>query len=225
MRDDANDPDATPNEIYWAESWPAGVALAGAIFDGVIPIPAGPEPILELGCGTGLAALAVAFRLKSLAEAGKTNAPKLLIASDIEPRALALVDENARRHGLEGYLRTEVLDWSKPETYAGKHRLILAADALYHPDAGAELGVFVKHALIREPGSMAVMVDADRWSARFFDETARKAGFKVKHDRRIVPFTAGKGPQMEMPCSGPPTDGVISPDRSIDVSFYELTLS
>ncbi|MCW8133272.1 MAG: methyltransferase domain-containing protein [Planctomycetota bacterium] len=214
-------PDNSVNEVHWAESWPAGVALAGALLEGAIPLPDGPEPILELGCGVGLAAVVIAHLLKTRAAAGRPG-PRKLIASDIEPRALELTRENARRHGVEDFLETLKLDWSDAEAYAGRHRMIVAADALYHPDAGWQLAAFLRRALTPEPSSLAVLVDPDRFSARDFDQAARDAGFAVKHQRRPVPFTGASGPQMEMPRSGPPTDGEVKPDESIRVRFYEL---
>jgi len=220
LADDNDSPDNTPNEIYWAESWPAGVALAGAVFAEKIKVPDTSEPVLELGCGLGLTAIAAAQVLKTRAAAGLPG-PRKLLASDIEPRALKLVDENAKCHGVEGFLESLLLDWSRPG-YAHKHRLILAADALYNPEAGGQLLEFIRQALLPGPESLAVVVDADRWSARNFDETVRKAGFAMKHYRYPVPFTGKTGPQMEMPRSGPPTDGDISPEKSIEVSFYEI---
>jgi len=220
MKEDDDSPDNTTNEIYWAEVWPAGVALASLFLDGTLKLPARPEPVLELGCGMGLASLAVARLIQESHAAGRTEGPRKMLATDIEPRALALLNENAHKTGLAEVIETCPLDWSA-EDYTGQHALILAADALYHPDAGWQLARFLKRALLNVPGAKAVVVDPERWSARHFGYMAKEVGFRVERSRQAVPFTHEQY-LMEIPSSGPPTDGEIREDEAMHVEVYEL---
>jgi predicted nicotinamide N-methyase len=112
------DPDALINEDafaqdeflpYWAELWPAGLALARALpdrLDGVT--------VVELGCGLGIPALVATAR-------GATAT-----AIDWAPEAIELLRGNAARNGLR--LTAEVGDW---RSFGGSFDLVLAADVLY----------------------------------------------------------------------------------------------
>jgi len=207
----AADGDDPQQDAYWGELWPSAVALADAILDGSVALPAGPEPILDLGCGSGLAALAAA---------AVARPEQRVIAADREPRALVLAQENARRNGLAERVGTVRLDWTKP--YAGRHRLILAADCLYRSEANAQLAVFLRSALCSEPEARAraIVVDPDRLTARNFSYVARAAGFEVRIYVRPVPFIAEQGPVRDL--NAPPRHAAaLGPPEA---TFYELTL-
>jgi predicted nicotinamide N-methyase len=95
---------------YWAELWPASLALAEALparLDGV--------RVVELGCGLGVASLVAAARGAEVT------------ATDWAEDAIELLRENAARNGLE--LRAEVRDWRAP--WPERFDLALAADVLY----------------------------------------------------------------------------------------------
>jgi predicted nicotinamide N-methyase len=94
---------------YWAELWPASIALAEAL-----PEVAGLR-VVELGCGLGVPSLVAAARGAQVT------------ATDWAPDAVDLLRENAARNGLE--LRVEVRDWRDP--WAERFDLALAADVLY----------------------------------------------------------------------------------------------
>jgi predicted nicotinamide N-methyase len=200
-------------DIYWGELWPASIALAEGLLSGDMWLPNGPEPVLELGCGAGLASIAAAR-----AGAGGLE----VLATDREQRALALTDLNAGRNGVAACVRTARLDWCEP--YDGKHRLILAADCLYAPGAAQPLLSFLRRALVSDPHAeaRAILVDPDRWSARDFHYQAQEAGFAVRKLRRSVPFTAGAEAKALLPLSGPPSDADSRGDQPLEVSFYEL---
>jgi SAM-dependent methyltransferase len=188
--------------------------LADALLAGEIPLPPGPAPILELGCGVGLASVAAA-----LAGAGRAR----VLATDREPRALKLTAANAARNEVAAWVQTQQLDWT--EGYPARHRLILAADCLYAPDAGQEVLKFLGQGLERDHGAAAraIIVDPDRWSARDFGLLARQAGFRVRAWRRPVPFSFSLGAKALLPHSGPPTDADVRGDQPIEATFYELT--
>ncbi len=94
---------------YWAELWPAAMALAEAL-----PEVAGAR-VVELGCGLGVTSLVAAARGADVT------------ATDWAPEAIELLRENASRNGLE--LRAEVRDWREP--WEERFDLALAADVLY----------------------------------------------------------------------------------------------
>ena len=94
---------------YWAELWPASLALAVSL-----PDVAGLR-VCELGCGLGLPSLVAARRGADVT------------ATDWAPEAIDLLRVNAGRNGL--VLRGEVRDWREP--WAERFDLVLAADVLY----------------------------------------------------------------------------------------------
>jgi predicted nicotinamide N-methyase len=107
---------------YWAELWPAGVALARAVGEREL---AG-QRVLELGCGLALPSLAAAV--------GGAR----VLATDWSADAVELVAVNARRAGVA--VEAAAVVWSEPERLlaAGTFDLVLAADVLYerrHVDA------------------------------------------------------------------------------------------
>jgi len=94
---------------YWAELWPAGLALAHALpgdLEGV--------HVVELGCGLGVPSLVAAAR------------GARVTALDWAPDAVALLRENAARNHLA--LDAVQADW---RTFDGSFDLALAADVLY----------------------------------------------------------------------------------------------
>ena len=94
---------------YWAELWPAGLALAHALpgdLEGV--------HVVELGCGLGVPSLVAAAR------------GARVTAVDWAPDAVALLRENAARNHLA--LDAVQADW---RTFDGSFDLALAADVLY----------------------------------------------------------------------------------------------
>jgi predicted nicotinamide N-methyase len=95
---------------YWAELWPAAVALAHALperLDGV--------RVVELGSGLGLPSLVAAARGAEVT------------ALDWADDAVRLLRENAARNGL--VLASETADWR--EQLGRTFDLALAADVLY----------------------------------------------------------------------------------------------
>jgi predicted nicotinamide N-methyase len=94
---------------YWAELWPAALALAE-----VLPDVAGLR-VVELGCGLGLVSLVAAARGADVT------------ATDWAADAIELLRRNATRNGLA--LRAETRDWREP--WDERFDLAVAADVLY----------------------------------------------------------------------------------------------
>lgn len=94
---------------YWAELWPAALALAEAL-----PDVAGLR-VVELGCGLGVPSLVAASRGADVT------------AVDWAEDAVDLLRENAARNGIT--LRAERRDWREP--WDERFDLALAADVLY----------------------------------------------------------------------------------------------
>jgi predicted nicotinamide N-methyase len=94
---------------YWAELWPASLALANAL-----PEVTGLR-VVELGCGLAVPSLVAAARGAEVT------------ATDWADDAIALLRENAAANELE--LTAEVRDWRDP--WHARFDLVLAADVLY----------------------------------------------------------------------------------------------
>jgi predicted nicotinamide N-methyase len=100
---------------YWAELWPASLALAEEVaerdVDGV--------RVVELGCGLGIPSLVAAAHGASV------------LATDWADEAVELLRENAVRNGIE--LEALTVDWRRPAPIRERapFDLVLAADVLY----------------------------------------------------------------------------------------------
>ena len=94
---------------YWAELWPAGLALAHALPDDLAGL-----RVVELGCGLGVPSLVAAVRGAEVT------------AVDWAADAVALLRENAARNAL--HLDVVHADW---RGFDGRFDLALAADVLY----------------------------------------------------------------------------------------------
>ncbi len=95
---------------YWAELWPAALALAEAL-----PAVLVGMRVVELGCGLGVPSLVAAARGAEVT------------ATDWAADAVELLARNAERNRL--HLHVEVRDWREP--WAERFDLALAADVLY----------------------------------------------------------------------------------------------
>jgi predicted nicotinamide N-methyase len=144
---------------YWAELWPAGIALAEAL-----PGPLRGLRVLELGCGLGLPSLVAAAR------------GARVLATDWADEALELLERNAARNGLA--LETSRFDWRDPPP-AGPWDLVLAADVLYERRNVPQL-----LALLPRLGAGVLLAEPGRPPAQaFFREAARDWTIEEPADR------------------------------------------
>jgi predicted nicotinamide N-methyase len=103
---------------YWAELWPSGIELARAV-SAVSPETWRDTPVLELGCGLGLPAVAAAL------------AGARVLATDRSVDATTFAAVNAEQNGVR--VETAVCAWDTPGPVLARApwRLVLAADVLY----------------------------------------------------------------------------------------------
>lgn len=99
---------------FWAAAWPGGQALARYVLDH--PDLVAGRSVLDLGAGSGLVAVAAAM-------AGATR----VLASDIDPFALAAIPENAALNGVTGIEPVGDLLGERPPTVD----VVLAGDVCY----------------------------------------------------------------------------------------------
>lgn len=134
---------------YWATPWPSGLALAEHL--------ASREDlaglrVLELGCGLGIAACALARR------------GARVLATDADPAAVAFAGHSIALNELEA----EVAVASWPDlAQAFRHDpfdLVVAADVLYRQDNADALARALPHLVA--PGGAAVVADPGRAGAR-----------------------------------------------------------
>lgn len=166
----------TAADPHWGRVWPAALALADALLARRLGLTDGPA--LEIGCGTGLAGLALALTGREVC------------ASDRVAAALDLVRRNAVLNHVDTRVSTVVLDWNTPPT--ARWPLILGADVLYLPESPRAVARFLDAALSDD--GLALISDPDRPTARHFHLVAQEAGLAVEMQTLPVPFVDTHGP-------------------------------
>jgi predicted nicotinamide N-methyase len=148
---------------YWAELWPSGVALAGAV-DG---LDLAGTRVLELGAGLGLPSLAAAI--------GGAD----VLATDWADDAVELLRVNAARNGI--VLRVERVRWDEPAALLAEAPwpLVLGADLLYESRNAEQL-----LALLPQLGADVLLAEPGRPFARgFFERAAERWEAEAVGDR------------------------------------------
>jgi predicted nicotinamide N-methyase len=130
---------------YWAELWPASVALAEHLLS--CPMPCNAR-VLELGCGLGLPAVVAA-------RSGCT-----VLATDYEETALKFARYNAARNGVSDRIAFQFLDWrtADPEE---RFSHVIASDIWFDKGHIPHLLRLVDRAL--QDGGTLVASDPGRW--------------------------------------------------------------
>lgn len=133
---------------YWAELWPAGLALAEHL---LTQAPLDGARCLELGAGVGLCGVAAAV------------AGARVLATDYFPEALDFVALNAAANGVQ--VETALLDW-RDITLPDRYPLVLASDVLYERRNHQPVLAALLRLLDRD--GVAYVSDPQRLSARAF---------------------------------------------------------
>jgi predicted nicotinamide N-methyase len=161
---------------YWAEVWPAALALAEHLL--TTPGVAAGADALEIGCGLGLAGIA----------AGRAGAEVLM--TDYQPDALALASCNWERNCCSPP-RTQLMDWRAPDV-SRQFELIIAADVCYEARFFAPLADLFEALLT--PTGRVLIGEPQRAVAGEFFLLLRQRGWQLTRWPRIVqPLT---GPEV-----------------------------
>lgn len=144
---------------YWAELWPASIALGRWMVQAKLPVPTGW--VRELGCGLGLVGI-------GLAKLGWK-----IEATDFVEDALIFSAHNARLNRVETRHRVAYLDWSKP--VGSPLDCLIGSDVVYEKKNHPYLGRVLRKLL--RPGGTFYMSDPQRSSARDFVEMLVVQGF------------------------------------------------
>lgn len=138
---------------FFAVPWPGAQAVARAIADGVVDV--ADRRVLEVGCGSGLAAVAAA------------RAGARVLATDVAPLALRVTRLLAQLHDVAvAVAPLDLLDDAAVARALADVDVVIAADVVYNRDLGAALeGLLTR---CRAQGVDVVVTDSGR---PYFDPT------------------------------------------------------
>ena len=146
---------------YWAELWPAAVAMAQYVAQHV---PLAGRQVLELGCGLGLVGVVAALH------------GARVLCTDYEAAALDFARHNARRNAC-ARMRFQLMDWRRP-TLQRRYDYILASDVIYEARNFGPLVAILRRYLAR--GGMALFSEPGRVNAVPFFALVRQYGLTCK---------------------------------------------
>jgi predicted nicotinamide N-methyase len=151
---------------YWAELWPSAIAMASYIVQH-LSLPG--RPVLELGCGLGLAGVVAARHGAHV------------LCTDYEAAALTFARHNARRNACQ-HIHFRLVDWRQP-ALRRRYAYILASDVIYEARNFGPLVALLKRYLARD--GVAVFSEPGRVNAVPFFALLRQRGFT--YDRDVQP--------------------------------------
>lgn len=146
---------------YWAELWPAAVALAHYMAQ---RLPLARQQVLELGCGLGLVGVVAALH------------GARVLCTDYETAALAFARHNARRNAC-AHMRFQRMDWRRP-TLRRRYDYILASDVIYEARNFGPLVAILRRYLARR--GRAIFSEPGRVNAVPFLALVRQYGLTCK---------------------------------------------
>ena len=144
---------------YWADVWPASVALARAVG----AMNGNGRPLLELGCGVGLVAVAA------------LRAGFDVTVSDYYEDALSFARLNATGNGLPEP-RAMVLDWRQMPDEIPAFEVVVGADVLYERAYGPVVARAIASTLAE--GGRALIADPGRVGSPAFFDALHDVGLK-----------------------------------------------
>jgi predicted nicotinamide N-methyase len=128
---------------YWAFAWAGGQAVARYLLDN--PDICVGRPVLDLGSGSGISAIAAA----------RTGAGSVL-ASDIDPLALAAVELNAKANSVDvGMILGDLVSGPRRD-----ENVIIIGDLFYERELADQVMSFIKSA--KAAGSVVLIGDPQR---------------------------------------------------------------
>jgi ETFB lysine methyltransferase len=145
---------------YWAEIWPASIALV----ERLAAEQGGGRRLLELGCGVGLGAIAAA------------RAGFNVTAVDYYAAALEFTQFNARHNG-QSLAATRLVDWRKLPDDLPRFDVVAASDVLYERPNAALVAAAFARAL--QHGGLGLLADPQRQHAASFPDECRRQGLTV----------------------------------------------
>lgn len=173
---------------YWADVWPSGAALADVALLRADEL-AG-TPVLELGCGLGVTAIAA---LAAGAE---------LSVADYSPISLALCRYNAL-HNTGRSPQPLAFNWRDPlvEVLARlgdppTFPIILAADVLYESRDIAPVLALIERLLV--PDGRLWLAEPGRKTARRFLNTLAASGWRGTTERATGPWPGGQAARVDV---------------------------
>ena len=159
---------------YWAEIWPASVALSSWMISKQIEPTQGA--VKELGCGLGVVGVALACQGLEVE------------ATDFVEDALMFASHNAGRNGVSPFHRVSYLDWSHP--VGSMSDCLIGSDVTYEKQSHQYLYRVVRKLLA--PGGRLYLRDPQRPVARPFFVSLEKAGFEHSFETRSVQWGSMK---------------------------------
>lgn len=160
---------------YWADVWPASIALARLISR----MEARGRTLLELGCGVGLvsaAALRAGFDVT---------------ATDYYEEALAFTRVNGRSNTSHAP-RTRLVDWRDPPADLGLFDVVVAADVLYERAYGPLVAGIIARTL--GPSGTAWVADPGRIGASAFIDVLPAHGLRRRGASMVTLATGARAP-------------------------------
>ncbi len=172
---------------YWAELWPASLALVEHL--GRVRARIAGRACLDLGCGLGLTAIA-----------GALHGARVL-GMDYELDALRHAARNADLNLDQAGPPPlwALMDWRAPGVRPGSIECLWAGDILYEKRFIEPVADFLDHALA--PDGVAWLAGPERRVHQPFGEHMASLGFarkKVLTNHAVFPFHSGQGPLVKI---------------------------